>query len=293
MDTVHLSNFLTLAQVGNMTRCAQRLHLTQPALSAQVKRLEQDLGTPLFHRQGRGLVLTRAGEVFRRHAADALAALDAGRAALGAEGDLSAAAIAIGGGATATTCLLPKLLGRFHRNHPGVRFSIREAPSRVIAEAVLAGEIDLGIVTLPLPATAQGGSLEAERWVTDELVLIVPPRHRLSGKRSFRWKDLHNEPLIAFETGSAVRTLVDHHLREHGVHPALVMEVRAIASIATMVANGIGLGFVSRFAAEARKGLTCADGAITRDLALIERRDRKRSPALQTFRDLLTVTRFR
>lgn len=287
MDTDQLAHFLLLAQVGNMTRTAERVHLTQPALSGQIKRLEEELGTPLFHRQGRGLVLTRSGEEFRRHAADVLARLDAARAAIGAEGALAAGAIAIGGGATVTTCLLPRLLGRFHRAHPGVRFSIREAPSRTIAEAVVAGEIDLGVVTMPLPGTALGGRLEVTPWVTDELVLLVPGRHPLSKRSRFHWQELHNQPLIAFESGSAVRTLLDQALAHHGVQPSVVMELRAIASIANMVANGIGLGFVSRFAAEAKRGLRCADGAITRDLALVERRDRARSPALQEFRDLL------
>jgi len=287
MDTQHLANFLLLAQVGNMTRTAQRLHLTQPALSGQVARLEQDLGTPLFHRQGRGLVLTRAGEEFRRHAADIVARLDAARAALGTGGDLAGGAIALGGGATATTCLLPTLLGRFHRAHPEVRFSIREAPSRIIAEAVVAGEIDLGVVTMPLPGSALGGRLEVTPWVTDELVLLVPARHALSKQTRFHWRDLHNQPLIAFESGSAVRTLLDRALEEHGVQPSVVMELRAIASIANMVANGIGLGFVSRFAREAKRGLRCADGAISRELALVERRDRSRSPTLQKFRQVL------
>jgi DNA-binding transcriptional LysR family regulator len=291
MDTNHLANFLLLAQIGNMTRAASRMHLTQPALSGQIKRLEEDLGTPLFHRQGRGLVLTRAGEEFRRHAADALARLDAARAAIGAETTLDSGAIALGGGATVTTCLLPRLLGRFHKAHPGVRFSIREAPSRTIAEAVVAGEIDLGVVTMPLPGSALGGRLEVTPWVQDELVLLVPPRHSLSNGKRFRWKDLHNQPLIAFESGSAVRTLLDHALAAHGVQPSVVMELRAIASIANMVANGIGLGFVSRFAVEAKRGLRCADGAISRELAVVERRDRARSPALQHFRNLLLESR--
>lgn len=291
MDTVHLANFLLLAQVGNMTKAAARLHLTQPALSGQVKRLEQELGAPLFHRQGRGLALTQAGEAFRRHAADALSRLEAGRAVLGEQGSLRAGAIAIGGGATSTTCLLPQVIGRFHAEHPGIRFTIREAPSRTIVEAVISGELDLGLVTLPLPTSATGARVDVTPWLTDELVLLVPPRHPLSRKRRFRWRDLHNQPLIAFESGSAVRSLLDRELSAHGVAPAVVMELRAIASIANMVASGIGLGFVSRFAAEARHGLRCADAPVTRQLALVERRDRLRSPALAEFRERILAHR--
>ena len=291
MDTDHLANFLVLAESGTMTRAAERLHLSQPAISGQLKRLEQELGVALFHRQARGLVLTSAGEAFRRHAADALAQLEAARAAIGAEGSLAAGAIAIGGGATSTTCLLPSILGAFHRDHPGIRFTIREAPSRTIAEAVLAGELDLGLVTLPIPGGASAQALEVTPWLSDELVLLVPPEHPLGKRRRFRWRDLRDQPLIAFESGSAVRELLDRRLANEGVQAAVVMELRAIASIANMVAAGIGLGFVSRFAAEAERGLRCADGPLTRELAIGERLRSRRSTALQAFSQALLTSK--
>ncbi|MDA3962515.1 MAG: LysR family transcriptional regulator, partial [Planctomycetota bacterium] len=174
METTHLANFLILAQTSNMTRAAERVNLSQPALSGQLRKLEQELGTSLFHRQGRGLVLTAAGETFRSHAADILARLDAARSDLGMSGSLEGGAIAIGGGATAVSCLLPRVISQFRERHPGVRFSIKESPSRAIAEAVLSGELDLGIVTLPLPVTTAGSQLDTTPWLEDELVLLTP-----------------------------------------------------------------------------------------------------------------------
>ncbi len=293
MDTVQLANFLVLAQVGNMTRAATQLHLTQPALSGQLKRLEEELGAALFHRQGRGLELTPAGETFRRHAADALEALVAGREALGSLSTLASGTLAIGGGATSTTCLLPGIIKQFHRRHPGIRFTIREAPSRTIVEAVLAGELDLGLVTLPVPAHLEVARLAVEPWLVDELVLLVPPGHALAGRARegrrarFQWSDLHNQPLIAFESGSAVRQLLDRQLAEHRVAPSVVMELRSIATITSMVAAGIGLGFVSHLADSAGRGLRAADQALSRQLALVERKDRSRSTALAAFRAAL------
>jgi DNA-binding transcriptional LysR family regulator len=291
MDTDQLENFLILAQTGNMTKAAARVHLSQPALSGQVKRLEQELGATLFHRQGRGLALTQAGETFRRSAADALAQLAAGRQALGSLGTLASGTIAIGGGATSTTCILPTIIGAFHARHPGIRFNIRETTSRTIVEAVLTGELDLGLVTLPLPATVAAARLAVEPWLVDELVLMVPPSHPLSRRQRFRWKDLHNQPLIAFESGSAVRQLLDRQLSDHGVQPSVVMELRAIGTITNMVNAGIGLGFISRLADGADRGLRCADRALARQLALVERRDRIRSPALEAFRGALLAWR--
>jgi DNA-binding transcriptional LysR family regulator len=287
MDTDHVQNFLLLAQSCNMTRTAERVHLTQPALSGQIRRLEQDLQATLFHRQGRGLVLTQAGETFRRFAADALSQINAGREALGSLGTLASGAIAIGGGATSTTCILPAIIGAFHARHPGIRFAIREATSRTIATAVLSGELDLGLVTLPLPASIDAARLAVDAWVVDELVLLVPPDHPLRRRRTFRWRDLHNQPLIAFESGSAVRQLLDRQLSDHDVHPSVVMELRAIGTITNMVAAGIGLGFVSRLAAPHAHYLSCAERTLERQIAVIARRDRSRTPATEAFREAL------
>jgi DNA-binding transcriptional LysR family regulator len=171
-----------------------------------------------------------------------------------------------------------------------VRFAIREAPSRTIVEAVAAGELDLGIVTLPIPAQ-QAGRLAVEPWLEDELVLLVPRGHPLQRRRSFHWKDLHGQPLIAFESGSAVRLLLDRRLAEHGVAPSLVMELRSIAGVTAMVEAGIGLGFVSRLADAGRHGLRAADRALSRQLALVERKDRARSAALDAFRSALLTWR--
>lgn len=291
MDLDLLRTFIAVAQAGSLTRAAAGLHLTQPALSGQVRRLEEELGASLFHRQGRGLSLTAAGETFRRFAADALEAVDAGREALGALGSLASGTLAIGGGATSTNILLPPIVKEFHRRHPGVRFAIREAPSRTIVEAVAGGELDLGIVTLPIPAATPAARLSVEPWVMDELVLLPPPEHALRRKRTFQWRDLHGQPLIAFESGSAVRLLLDRRLAEHGVAPAVVMELRSIAGIAAMVEAGIGLGFVTRLSEHGRAGLRAADRALSRHLALVERRDRSRSAALAAFRAALLASR--
>lgn len=282
MDTDHLRHFLAIAQLGSLTRAAARANLTQPALSGQLKRLEQEVGAPLFQRLGRGLRLTPAGEVLRDHAMRALATLDAAREAVGSLGSLANGTLAIGGGATVTAYLLPGILRQFHADHPGVRFSIREAPSRTIAEAVTAGELDAGFVTLPI----SGPRLTVTTWLVDELVLLVPPAHPLRRRRRFQWHDLHQQPLIAFEPRSAVRELLDRALADHDVTPAVVMEVRSIATITAMVEAGIGLGFVSRFADAAGTGLRPADGSLTRQLALIEPHDRMPSAALRAFREL-------
>ncbi len=210
MDIGNLQTFLTLAKIGHMTRAARQLHLTQPAVSAQLQKLEDELGQKLFDRTPKGMVLTEAGELWRTHVEEALATLLAGERALDELMGLERGALSIGGGATATTYLLPRLLGQFHARHPGIQLFVREQGSQIVLESVLAGELELGIVTLPV--STQKAPVHIEPWIEDELHLIVPRGHALASAKSFAWKDLEGESLVLFEAGSAVRDLIDGQL---------------------------------------------------------------------------------
>lgn len=291
MELDWLRSFLALAARGKMTRAAESLHLTQPAVSSQLARLESELGTRLFDRTPRGMTLTEAGRAFRVHAEGALERLEDGRRALGELRGLERGTLRIGGGATATTYLLPPLLGRFHARWPGIRLFLREQGSRAVVDAVVAGELDLGVVTLPI-VEPEGAQLAIERWVEDELVLIVPRRHRLARQRRFGWADLAGQPLVLFEAGTAVRELIDHGLAGAGIAPSIAMELRSIESIKQMVAQGIGAGFVSRFALPRRaRALVCQEGPLRRDLALVHRRDRTLPAAARAFLEGLRAAR--
>jgi DNA-binding transcriptional LysR family regulator len=265
-----------------MTRAAEALGVTQPALSAMLRKLEGEVGAELLHRTGRGVELTDAGRTFLEHAEEALRRVDAGVGAVRELMGLERGSVRVGGGATATTYLLPRAVSGFHRRHPGVRFFVREAGSRATAQAVLSGELDVGIVTMPIDVPG-GRDLLITPWVEDELRLIVPPRHRLAGRRSYRWAELSGEDMVGFEAGSAVRGVIDREIALRGIRLDVVMELRSIESIKSMVAAGIGVGLVSRFALAADEGLTCKDGRIARELALVRRRDRVPGAAAAAF----------
>ncbi len=303
-----------------MTRAARALGVSQPALSAMLKKLEGEVGAELLHRTGRGVELTEAGRVFLQHAEDALRRADAGVQAVRELVGLERGSIRVGGGATATTYLLPPVVSAVRRKHPGLRFYVREAGSNAVAAAVLSGELDLGIVTLPMSEGLGGAAEELLTipLVEDELRLIVPKADsplstqrtvRKAGKgnsekadsvalsvpsvfsvvkNGFRWKDLTGVPVVAFEAGTAVREIVDQQSLKHGVALSVVMELRSIESIKQMVAAGIGVGFVSRFALKEGEGLVCRDGGIGRKLAIVRRRDRVPSTAVQEFERTLT-----
>lgn len=286
MELTPLKYFKAIAQAGHMTRAARALGVSQPALSAVVKKLEGEVGADLLHRTGRGVELTEAGRIFLRHAEDTLRRADAAVEAVRQLVGLETGSIRIGGGATATSYLLPPVVSAVRRKHPGLRFYVRETGSSAVAAAVLSGELDLGIVTLPLRG-ADEATLLTIPLVDDELRLIVPPGHRLSGKKSFAWKDLVGDSMVGFEAGSAVREVIDRASGAAGVRLDVVMELRSIESIQQMVAAGVGVGFVSRFAVGEGRGLACRDGRLVRALAIVRRADRVASAAAREFEKVL------
>lgn len=299
MELTPLRYLVAIAEAGHMTRAAEALGVSQPALSAAVRKLEDELGVPVFDRTGKGVVLTEAGRVFVEHARGSLRAVEAGKHAVRALAGLESGTIRVGGGATAMGYLLPPAVRATRQEHPGLRFYVREAGSDAIAGAILTGELDLGVVTLPITHVG-AGDLMSVGTVQDELRLIAPAGHRLEAgpnRKSFRWSDLEGEAVIGFEAGSAVRGVIDEAATKHGVSLDVVMEVRSIQSIVQVVRAGIGVGFISRFALEGPRqhesggefggGLRCRDGKVTRELAVVRRRDRTLSPAAAAFERVL------
>ena len=290
MELTALRQFVVIAEMGHLTRAAERLGVTQPALSAMVKKLEQEAGAPLLDRTGRGVALTAAGRVFLEHAEASVRRADEAIASVRELVGLDAGSIRVGGGATAVAHLLPSVVSEVRREHPALRFYVREAGSRAVAEAVISGELDLGIVTTPV-AGVGAGELMTVASIRDELRLIVPPGHRLRDRKRFRWSELSGEGVVAFEAGSAVRGVIDSAAASHGAEFTVVMEVRSLETIERMVEAGVGVGFVSRLVFgdgnDQTKGLTCSDGRLDRELAVVRRRDRVPSPAARVFERVL------
>ena len=279
---------VTIAEFGHMTRAAESLGGSQPALSAALRKLEEELGTELFHRTGVGVEPTEAGRVFLEHARNTMIAADQATEAVRSLVGLETGSIRVGAGATATGYLLPAAIKAVRKEHPGLKFSIREAGSTQVVQGVLSGELDLGVVTLPIEHPREE-ELMVVHEIEDELMLIVPPLHRLDGRKSFRWTDLEGESVIAFEAGSAVRKIIDRSAESHGVSLSVVMELRSIEAIVQMVRAGIGIGFVSRFGIGEESGIRCKDGALTRNLGVVRRRDRFLSHAAGAFERALLV----
>jgi DNA-binding transcriptional LysR family regulator len=267
-----LRHFVLVVEHGTLTAAARRAHLSQPALTASLQRLEGLIGAKLLHRGPGGASLTAAGEALLPRARAALAAVEDGRRAVAEVMGLHAGEVRLGAGATACTYLLPPVLARFRKMHPGVRFLLRETTPGELADALAAGTLDLGIVTSP----------EGEPWRDDPLVLVAAPG-----------VDPEDCPFITFPEGSTTRRFLDLHFPK----AAIVMELNSIASVKGHVRAGIGMTLVSRSAVESditsgRLVLVPHPATpIPRTLSLVHRGVDRLPPAAGALRELLLASR--
>ncbi|MDI3290125.1 LysR substrate-binding domain-containing protein [Polyangium sp. 15x6] len=267
-----LRHFVLIAEHGTFTRAARHAHLSQPALTASIQRLEEAFGARLLHRDRAGTSLTAAGRVLLPRALHILAAVgDAMRAVAEVEG-LEAGEVRLGAGATACTYLLPPTLSAFRATHPGVRFRLREATTAEVLDALERGEIDLGVVTHP----------EGEPWIDDQLILVAAPGLPTEGA-----------PFVTFGRGSTTRALLDQHFPDADV----VMELGSIAAVKGNVRAGIGVALVSRFAVEHDLALgrlvevPHPATPIVRPMHIVHRGEDRLPPAAAALRHLLLARR--
>lgn len=290
MDLQLLRSFLMVAECGAVTAAAQRLHITQPALTRRLQQLEEQLGTPLFDRGRRGVQLTELGQLVQREGRSIVTHYDLLREQVRAHQQLQGGSVRIGGGATVVSFILPEAIARFQAAHPLVRFQVKEAGSNEVADNVRAGELELGLVTLPV----QSRGLEVRRLTRDRIVLVADPDHPLAGPGSISSRELDGMALIGFEGGSAIRQIIDTALRDAGVEMNVVMELRSIPAILRMVTSTGNLAFVSHVGVEANSDVTqlsVRDLRIERQLAVVIRQRSHLSPAASAFLEQVVHSR--
>ena len=264
--------FLLIVEHGSFTAAARPAHLSQPALSAAIRRLEEQFGARLLHRGRRGAEPSAAGRALLPGARAALAAIEDGRRAVAEVAGLDRGEVRIGAGATVCTYLLPGPLAEFRRQYPGVRFQVREAFPDEIRAAVESGAIDLGVVSGP----------GRDPWQRDELILVGPPGQ----------KDA-NAPFIAFPPGAATREVLERHFPSADI----VMELGSIASVMGNVRAGVGIALVSRIAVATDLAagrlveIPSARTPIARRFSLVHRGVEYLPPAAAALRRLLLAGR--
>lgn len=277
-----MRSFLAVADSAAITEAAEKIGVTQPALSRRIQQFEEYLGVALFERGRKGAQLTEIGRLVRVEAQAIVARYERMRELVASHQRLEGGSVRIGGGATAVSFVLPEAIASFQAAHPQVRFQMREAGSSQIAADVAAGQLELGVVTLPV----RDRELDIAPLTTDRIVLVARRDHPLVRRRRIRIQDLADQAFVAFEAGSALRQLIDGRLREAGVEVNVVMELRSIPAILRMVSTTGNLAFVSQLGLE-RHGdvlaLPVQGLRIERRLAVVTRRGAVLSPAAAAF----------
>lgn len=281
-DLIWMRSLLAVVDAGSITAAADRLGLTQPALSRRIRQLEDQVGVLLLSRTRSGVTLTAVGELVCAEARVLVSRYDNLIQEVSAHQRLEKGTVRLGGGATVVSFVLPPAIANFQGDYPDVRFQLKEAGSREVEQDVVSGHLELGLVTLPVHQR----ELQVRPLMTDRIVLIARNEHPLAQAHSIEVQALAGLSLVGFEAGSAIRHLIDQALRVAGVEMNVVMELRSIASIVRMVASTGNLAFVSRVGVENQrdvKVLSVRGLEIRRELAVINRRGAALSPAAEAF----------
>jgi DNA-binding transcriptional LysR family regulator len=263
-----LRHFLLVLDRGTFTAAARAAHLTQPALSVSIRRLEEAFGARLLDRGRHGAEATAAGLALVPHARAALAAIEDGRRAVAEVQGLASGEVRIGAGATTATYLLPPYLARYRKKHPAVRIVLRELGTLAAEEAVERGELDLAVVTGPA----------GDHWQDDAFILVAAPGVKFRGA-----------PFLTFPRGTVTRAALDRHFPD----AEIVMELSSIAAIKGHLVERIGVALISRSAVQRDLAigrlvqLRHSATPIPRELTLLHRGEERLAPAAAALRELL------
>ena len=284
LQVTHLRTLQAIARHGSFSRAAQALNLTQPAVSMQVRHLEQALGLPLLERVGKRAFPTRAGELLLSHADRALRELEAGVERVKELRGVVAGRVRLGTSASISIYLLPPALRRFRARYPETEVVIVTGNAAEITRAIVANELDVGIVSLPV----RDRELAVSPFFRDELVAIAQPSPQWRRVKSVDAPTLAGHPLILFEAGATLRRLIDGWFHRAGVAPRSPMEMGNTEAIKKLVEAGLGLSVTSWLSVEAevrQRVLTAIrlTPPLERQIGLVRRRDKPRTPALDAF----------
>jgi DNA-binding transcriptional LysR family regulator len=294
MDVDRLRAFVAVARARRFIRAARAMGVSQPSLSRRLQQLERDLGAKLVVRTPKGIVLTSAGERFLPHAERAIFSVDAGRTSIEELSGDPRGAVALGTQPTIGAYVLPAVLARFHARHPGIVVRLRESTTERVEERLAAGEIDLGLMNLPVRRL----DLAVQKLWQEDYVLVVPATHRLAALgRAVALAEVANEPLIiassatssiAIPSTAALLAACD----ERGVQPKVVLDVDTMEAVRRTVEHGLGVSLLPRTMAQAADGrrlriVEISRGGVRRHVALVHRGEAYLTAAAKALRALI------
>jgi DNA-binding transcriptional LysR family regulator len=242
MELRQLEYFIAVAEEANFTRAAERVHISQSGVSAQIRRLEQELGAELIDRSTRSAGLTAAGEAALEHARAVIASSNAVRQAVGEVTDLIRGRLVVGMVIGCTITPLFDALSAFHLAHPRVEISLLEDGSDRLIDGVRAGAIDLALIGT---ATAAPDGLGSLTIISERLVAAVPAGHPLARKRRVTLSDVSAYPIVCMPQGTGIRTVFDQACAAKRIQPRIALQASAAGAIVDLAIRGLGVAILS------------------------------------------------
>jgi molybdate transport repressor ModE-like protein len=287
MDLHQLSLFVAVAETGSISAAARLRNISQPVLSLHVQNLEEYFGIPLLDRVGRGVQLTEAGKLLVQQIRTVLGSVQEMKDTMEEWSELGRGFLKIGGSTTPGVYLLPKILGQFKKEFPGIELDLLIGNTAQVERWVTENTLSLGVIgkktTLP--------DMEAVPFVKDELVVITPANHLLAKKRSLRIKELANYPFIIREEGSNTRQTYEEILEKKGIKLNIALELGSTEAIKEAVSAGLGISIVSPLCIQSERKhkelhtMRVSDTNFVRQFHIISLRGKHLSPSTHRFLD--------
>lgn len=289
MDLRKLEIFARVAQLGSFSHAANSLHMAQPAVSIAIRKLEEELDTPLFDRSGRQVRLTSEGGTLLERARFILQEVEDLKRSTSAMRDLLQGELSIACPSMLATYFLPDLLSGFLTEHPGLQASVSQAGTTAVEQMVLDDEIEIGVTTSGDPAAVP--ELELVPLVSEQVVLCMAADHPWATRRYIHVRELHQSPMVVYESGYFIRSRLDQLCADAGVSPDYRMQSNFLPLLVRMVKQGLGTTVGLKVMAEQEAGIVGVplSPRTAISMSLAKRRGRSISRANQAFLDWLSA----
>ncbi len=288
MEFDQLRYFLRIAEVANFTRAAEVLGISQPALSRSIQRLEDELGQPVFERQGKSLSLTQAGTLLQGRAQQILSLIEDTKAEICDDG--KSGRLRIGAIPTIAPFFLPNVLRKFSQEFPRAHLIVQEETTDKLIKSCTQGEIDVGILSLPISAKY----LEVEGLFEEELLLVIPPDHPLAEKPHVRLSDIEPLPFVLLDEAHCLTDNILSFCRQRSFQPVAVEHTSQLAMVQELVSLSHGVSLIPQMArlldqSDRRIYRSLSGTKPTRKVAAIWNPYRFQSKLLKAFRERLRL----
>jgi len=284
MELQQLKYFCAIADTGSFTRAAQQTHVSQPSLSQQIRKLEDELGARLIDRLGRTVQLTELGKSFLPRARAVLRDLEAARSDVVERKTSISGPIAVGVIPTIAPYFLPPILATFSRNYPEARVTVVEEITPLLLERIRAGTMDVAIVALPVPARAH--DFQSFPLRVEKLFAVLPKQHSLAKRRAVSLGELQDDPFVLLRDGHCFRETAFAACKRARLSPKIVFESGQFSSILSMVSAGLGVSIVPAMAVEKRarcRYIPLADERAVRTIGAVTLNGRSLTRANEAF----------